>query len=70
MNGDVQVVTMLRGGAALPWEGGLSKRHKRQLGPLLGPVERLLHRDPAQRADMARFHQECTRLFSTQNLQA
>ena len=70
MNDSVQVVAMLRGEATLPWEVSLSKRHKRQLGPLQGPVERLLHRDPAQRGDLASFHQACTDLFSSRILQA
>ena len=54
---------MLKGELPLPWEGGLSRR---QVGPFREPLLKLLHRDPAQRADMASFHHACTRLFTEQ----
>ena len=40
----------------LPWEDGkLSKQHKRELGSLRAPIQRLLNRDPQQRATVRQF---------------
>jgi hypothetical protein len=60
----MQVIEQLRGDVALPWEGEMSLKQQRGLGPFQGPVLQLLHRDPAQRMSMKRFHAACTHLFS------
>ena len=63
--GTVQVVEMLRGNAALPWEGALSTQHAHQLGVLKGPVMQLLQRDAAARPPLRAFHSACSSLFSS-----
>ena len=60
----MQVIARLKGEAPLPWEGDLSSSVARYLGSFQGPVLRLLHRDPARRSSMRRFHIACTKLFA------
>ena len=61
----VQVVEMLKGNAALPWEGALSTQHAQQLGALKGPVMQLLQRDAAARPPLRAVHSDCSSLFSS-----
>ena len=60
----VQVVEMLRGNAALPWEGTLSAHHTQQLGALKGPVLQLLQRDAAARPTLRSFNSACSSFFA------
>jgi hypothetical protein len=60
----MQVIEQLRGDTPLPWEGEMSLKQQRRLGPFKGPVLQMLHRDAAQRVSMKRFHAACTHLFS------
>ena len=59
---------MLKGDSPLPWEGCISEQHRQQLGSLQEHVLNLLHRDPAQRSDMATFHRSCTKLFASRSV--
>ena len=61
----LQVVEMLTGDAALPWEGTLSAQHAQQLGALKGPVLQLLRRDAAGRPTLRSFHSACTSFFTS-----
>lgn len=60
----LQVMAQLRGEMALPWEEDMPPKMQRALGAFKGPVLQLLHRDPARRVSMKRFHTACTHLFS------
>ena len=64
MHNPMQVIARLMGEKPLPWEGGLTAADVRHLGMFRGPVLRLLHRDPAHRISMRRFHIACTKLFA------
>ena len=60
----MQVIARLKGEMPLPWEGELTAAVVRHLGTFRGPVLQLLHRDPAHRISMRRFHIACTKLFA------
>ena len=49
----------------LPWEGDLSSAVAGHLGSFQVPVLQLLHRDPARRISMRRFHIACNKLFTS-----
>lgn len=61
----VQAIAQLKGHVPLPWEGELTPDLQRKLGAFKGPVLQLLHRDPARRVSMRRFHVACTKLFAS-----
>lgn len=56
-------MAQLRGDLPLPWEGAMLTSMQRGLGAFKGPVLQLLHRNPAQRVSLQRFHAACTHLF-------
>jgi hypothetical protein len=60
----MQVVNQLKGVMPLPWEQEMSSQLQKGLEAFKEPVLQLLHREPAQRASMKRFHAACTHLFS------
>ena len=60
----VQAVSMLKGDLPLPWEEGLSKQQRQQLGLFKDPIMQLLQRDPGERSDMLTFRNACNKLFA------
>ena len=60
----LQVLAMLEGREALPWEGELSAEVQRKFGVFRRPVLQLLQREPSRRSTLEAFHASCTHMFA------
>lgn len=59
----LQVTAMLLGQEALPWERESFTSISGELDDIMGPIQKLLHRNPARRMKVAEFARICYKLY-------